>query len=165
MKLKFFSPNIETLEQLRKEYKKLSLKHHPDRGGRTEDMQTINAEYEHLLKLVGNKRKSPKGETYTKAEYDWTKDRFRDIIEKILNLDVTIEICGVWLWVFGGYACKDQLKALGFFWCSGKKAWAWTDEPKGEKRYHMSLEKIRETFGSEIVKEQSKQHMIAEGIA
>ena len=161
---KFFTNPIETLEELRKEYKRLSLKHHPDRGGRTEDMQTINAEYEKLLSLVGNKRKSAKGETYTKAEYDWTKDRFREIIEKILNLNVTIEICGTWLWVHGAYAYRDELKALGFFWCSGKKAWAWTDEPAPKHRHKMTLEQIRNAYGSEIVKERGEENLI-EGVA
>ena len=156
---KFFTNTIETLEELRKEYKRLSLKHHPDRGGKTEDMQTINAEYEKLLSLVGNKRKSAKGETYTKAEYDWTKDRFRDIIDKILNYDITIEICGTWLWVFGAFAYKDELKKLGFFWCSGKKAWAWTDNPTNNK-YKLSLDEIRRLHGSEIIKDEEPQKRI-----
>ena len=35
-----------TLEELKAEYKKLVMKHHPDRGGDTATMQEINAEYD-----------------------------------------------------------------------------------------------------------------------
>jgi preprotein translocase subunit Sec63 len=159
-----FFKNIETLEELRKEYKKLAIKHHPDRGGKTEDMQAINAEYEELLKIVGNIRKSANGETYTKSEYDYTKDNFREIISKIINLDITIELCGSWLWVFGGFSVKEELKKAGFFWCSNKKAWAWTDEPTSQNKHKLTMDEIRKTYGSEIVKQQSEKNLI-EGVA
>lgn len=73
---KFFV-NVETLEDLRTQYKKLAMKYHPDRGGSTEDMQRINAEYEQLLKLVGTRRRNRDGETYEKAGYNPAADRFR----------------------------------------------------------------------------------------
>lgn len=43
--MKWFN-NPETLEDLKKQYKKLAFQNHPDRGGKTSDMQEINAEYE-----------------------------------------------------------------------------------------------------------------------
>lgn len=42
--LKWFKPNL-TKDELKHEYRKLMLIHHPDKGGRTEDAQEINAEY------------------------------------------------------------------------------------------------------------------------
>ena len=44
--------NAETLEQLRKQYKDLLKKHHPDNGGNLTDMQEINAEYDRLFKVL-----------------------------------------------------------------------------------------------------------------
>ena len=41
---KFFK-NVETVEELYSQYKKLAMQHHPDHGGRVENMQQINAEY------------------------------------------------------------------------------------------------------------------------
>ena len=160
---KYFTTKIETLEELRKEYKRLSMKYHPDRGGTTEDMQGVNAEYEKLLQMVGAKRRTAEGETWEKKDYDWTLDRFREVLEKVLQLDVTVEICGSWLWVFGGFSCKDILKEIGFFWCSGKKAWAWSDEPKKSK-HKMTLDEIRDAYGSEIIKQQTGRNLI-EGVA
>lgn len=55
----------ETLEDLKKQYKRLAMKHHPDRGGSTEAMQQINAEYETLFSRLKDIHKTAEGETYT----------------------------------------------------------------------------------------------------
>lgn len=149
--IKFFTSNVKTLEDLRTEYKKLIFKHHPDVGGKTEDMQKINAEYEELLQKVGNVRKAQDGTTYTKAEYTAENDRFREIIEKLINFNVSLEICGSWLWIGNGYAYREELKKAGCFWCSGKKLWAWTDEPTNNK-HKLTMDEIRKAHGSEIIK-------------
>lgn len=44
----------QTLEELKKQYKQLAVKHHPDKGGNTADMQEINAEYDRLFELLKN---------------------------------------------------------------------------------------------------------------
>lgn len=43
-------PNISSMLDVRKAYRKLALRHHPDRGGEIRKMQEINAAYEYLLK-------------------------------------------------------------------------------------------------------------------
>ena len=40
--MKYFA-NIKTLEELKKEYKRLALENHPDRGGDVEVMKARNA--------------------------------------------------------------------------------------------------------------------------
>ena len=42
--MKWFK-NIETLEELRKQYRKLAMENHPDKGGQVKDMQEINNVY------------------------------------------------------------------------------------------------------------------------
>ena len=45
--IKWFK-NVETIEQLRKLWRKLAFQHHPDRGGDTRTMQEINDEYDRV---------------------------------------------------------------------------------------------------------------------
>ena len=50
--MKYFK-NVHTLEELRKQYKELLKKYHPDNAnGSTEATQEINAEYDRLFKLL-----------------------------------------------------------------------------------------------------------------
>lgn len=92
-----------TAEELKKQYKKLALEHHPDRGGSTADMQEINAEYERLFARLKDVHQNKDGEFYTaRTETTETASEFMDIIEKLIHMDgVQIEICGSWIWLTG----------------------------------------------------------------
>ena len=46
--MKYFN-NVNTLDELRKEYRRLSMIHHPDKGGDPEVMKDVNNEYEKLF--------------------------------------------------------------------------------------------------------------------
>lgn len=46
--MKYFN-NIHTLDELKKEYRRLAMLHHPDKGGDNETMKEINAEYNLLF--------------------------------------------------------------------------------------------------------------------
>ena len=61
--MKWFN-NPETLEDLKKQYKRLAFQNHPDRGGKTSDMQEINAEYEDLFSRLKDVHKNAQGEFY-----------------------------------------------------------------------------------------------------
>lgn len=55
---KFFN-KVETLEQLRRQYKELLKKYHPDNAnGSTEATQEINAEYDKLFKVLKDRHES-----------------------------------------------------------------------------------------------------------
>ena len=43
--------NIHSLADLKKEYRRLALEHHPDKGGDTAIMQQVNTELEGFLRL------------------------------------------------------------------------------------------------------------------
>jgi len=56
--------NVNTLEELRKQYKELLKQYHPDNAnGSTEATQEINAEYDRLFKALKNKHESKQTKT------------------------------------------------------------------------------------------------------
>ena len=160
MTYRFFK-NVTTIEELRKQFKALAFEHHPDRGGNEEDMKIINAEYKDLYECVKFTHQKADGTTYTKQEETEIPDNFREIINAIINFNVDIELCGAWLWVFNGYAYKTQLKELGFFYCSHKKARAFTFEIPKKNKHKLTMNEIRNAYGSEKIKDAEDKKKIA----
>lgn len=165
--MKYFK-NTNTLEELRKQYKELLKAHHPDNGGNVEDMQEINAEYDKLFKVLKDKHESKtadgdKGKTdFNNMKYDFSEDKaLREILQKIIGFsNITIELCGSWIWLSGNtYQYKAELKEIGFKWASKKKQWYWHSEAfrkKGKKA--LSMEEIRNYYGStEVQAEETKR--------
>lgn len=101
-KMKWFT-NPQTLEELKKQYKRLAMKHHPDIGGNVTDMQEINSEYDKLFEILKYTHQAADGKTYTaEKETTETAEEFKEIINRIINLqNITIEIFGTWIWITG----------------------------------------------------------------
>lgn len=142
--------NIETLEDLKKQYKTLALKNHLDRGGNVEMMKLINAEYDSLFAKIKDTHKNKDGEVYTRENTE-TAAEFKDIIDKLIKMEgLEIEIIGCFIWVSGDTKPhKDSLKAMGFRWRSKKKMWY--KSPEGYKRYgkkEYSIDEIRGMYGT-----------------
>ena len=155
--------NVNTLEELRKQYRDLLKKYHPDNaGGSTEVTQDINVEYDKLFKLLKDQHESKSDNTassathkeseYSKNMYDWENDKaLRKVLQKIINFDgIEILICGQWLWVSGNtYSYKKELKEIGFKWASQKKMWYWHSEIFRKKGHRiLSMEEIQSYYGS-----------------
>ena len=152
---KWFS-NEKTIGELRKRYRELLRKHHPDNGGSVSDMQEINAEYDALFAILKGKNVDD-NQSYTQEE----NEEFKAILNAIISFNMTVEIIGSWVWCFDCYQYKEQLKALGFTWCSKKKAWTWHS---GEYRRHhkkeIPLTDIRAKYGSQTVRSQKHQYSL-----
>ena len=155
MNIKFFT-GCKTLEQLKREYKRLAKLNHPDCGGDDATMAAINAEFDELSKRLP--RETATGETYQPREEEReAPEKFREAVAATLNMDgVTVELCGAWLWVTGNtYPHRDRLKGAGYRFSKNKVAWYWHDENSvshSKKRY--SLDEIRLMHGSETIKTQ-----------
>ena len=155
MNIKYFT-GCKTLEQLKREYKRLAKLHHPDCGGDDATMAAINAEFDELSKRLP--RETATGETYQPREEEReAPEKFREAVAATLNMDgVTVELCGAWLWVTGNtYPHRDRLKGAGYRFSKNKVAWYWHDENSvshSKKRY--SLDEIRLMHGSETIKTQ-----------
>lgn len=126
--MKWFK-DISSLDELRKSYRQLVVKFHPDNGGSEDVIKEINAEYDVLFKRLKHNFKNK--DTYSKTSdkqkqaYDWQKDKqLREMVLKLSKFrNINVEIIGVWIWVSNCYAYRKELKDLGFHWASQKQMW------------------------------------------
>lgn len=150
--MRWFS-SCNTMEELKKVYKELVLKYHPDRGGDNHVMAEINNEYEQAFKILQSK-------STNKTEQAEKVEEYPAIINELLNLSgIQIEICGAWLWISGNTKPhKDKLKNLGCWWASKKLMWYW--RPAEAKCYSrgktQTMDQIRMKYGSTVLK--AKEH-------
>lgn len=150
MTIQFFK-NVETLEQLKKQYRTLAKKHHPDLADNKEEatktMKAINKEYEILFEQLKTNDKHSKNENV---------NTFKDIINELIKHDITIDIVGSWLWVYGQgtFNIKDTLKKIGFRWSKSKKKWYFFEGIKEtkKKRGRKSYKEIINEYGRVTLK-------------
>ena len=150
--MKFFAA-CTTLDELKKEYRRLAMIHHPDHGGDTATMQAINGEYSEAFARLKDQHTAAADEAHQTTE---TPEEVITIISQLLRFPgLIVELCGSWLWITGEtYAIKDQLKAAGCRWSSSKKAWYWHHPEEGH-RWHKgtaTMSDIRTKYGSQTYK-------------
>jgi hypothetical protein len=169
-KINYFS-DCKTIEQIKKRYRELAQKFHPDHNPNTDTnkiMAEINLQYE---QQKGRKFTSTNHETnkeYTQ-EFD-PFDGYRELIDALLKIpSITIELCGSWLWITGDTKpVKDYLKELGFKFSGKKCAWYWKP---GDKKYRkkskkeLNLDEIRNLYGSEKVNRTEQEREQRQAIA
>ena len=157
---KYFE-GVKTVEELRKRYRELLKKFHPDNeGGSVEVTQEINAEYDRLFAIL-SKENHADGQSYTYDE-EAENEAFKAVINQIVNINADIEIIGSWVWVHGGYEYRELLKSVGFKFAPKKKCWCWHHGVY--RRYHkkeVSLDEIRMKYGSQTVHSKSKQYALS----
>lgn len=168
--MKWFK-DVLTLNELRKKYKQLVIKFHPDNGGSEDILKKINSEYDILFKKLKNSFEH--SESYQQANdrqrqaYDSVKDqKIREMIVKLSQFqELTIELCGTWIWVSGNTKkYKEELKSLGLYYAYQKKCWYihWDEFVKrGTKSSSMSH--IRSKYGSMIINTHEKELCIKAG--
>lgn len=148
--MKKFFESCHTLDDLKREYRRLAMIYHPDCGGTDAEMQELNAAYEAAMKEI--RFTSPEGSR--DAESTETAAEFVQIIDLLLRLHLDVELCGSWLWIGGNTKpVKDQLKAAGCRWASKKCLWYWhpADSAPSKSRQSVPMSDIRQKYGSKIL--------------
>ena len=167
--------NVQTLDELRKQYKNLLKKYHPDNGNGSEEItKVINVEYEKLFKILKNnhsRQNTTEGNTETKyssyndMKYDFAEDSLlREMLQKVIYFsDITIEIIGNWIWISGNtYQYRKELKELGFKFAGQKKCWYWHSETFRKKSHKkLSMNDIRNYYGSTEVETDGRRRLEA----
>nr|DAI22093.1 MAG TPA: protein phosphatase [Caudoviricetes sp.] len=161
--MKKYFEDITTINDLKKEYRRLIKANHPDNGGNTWVMAAINNEYENLfneLKHIQHQQAAADTTGRTKPMNE-TPEQFRTIIEKIINLpNIEIELCGSWIWVSGDTKTyKDTFKNLGMFWATKKKMWYWRcpEDAVHTNGKTKTMSEIREKYGSDKITKTEKE--------
>ena len=165
--MKYFN-NCKTAEELKKEYRKLVMKLHPDIiGGDGEGFNEMRNEYEKLWERLKNVHENSKGETYTATkETAETPQDFIHIMNVLITLnDIEVEICGSWIWVSGNTKeHREILKQLKFKWAHKKQAWYYHTEPyKKRSNRELTLDEIRDMFGSQKYEAKEEKQPVLQG--
>jgi len=155
--------DCNSLDEARKTYYRLAMKFHPDKGGDEE-----------LFKELANQFHSfkPREFKYENEINDWSSKAYSGIIIALMKIpDITIEICGSWIWISGDTMNrKEQIKSIqpdefykrGF--SAQKKMWYFS--PRGYKKRSaddFDMESIRNIYGSDAIRSPS-QKKIKEGV-
>lgn len=160
----YFVPPIETIEQLKLQYRDLIKKNHPDVGGSNEAMKAINLEYETLFRQI------EQGLTFEQKKENRHKvnDGFREILAKVIFLQgIKIEIIGSWLWISGNtFAVYQQIKQAGFKFSKTKKSWYWYNgiekaNPHYRGRYTMA--ELRDRHGYSVI--ENENQVLIQGVS
>lgn len=154
--------NCKTVAEIKKEYHRLAIQNHPDRGGSKEAMQRINAEYLDALRLMDGETTTGTDEKY--HTYHYSEETERDLIDKInelLNLkmkNTTIELIGSWIWISGEtIKYKEELKAAKCRWHSKRKVWYFHKGGRYRSRNSKkSLEELRDIYGTKTYTDENK---------
>ncbi len=137
-------------EIIKKAYKKLALKYHPDRNPLGEElMKAVNAAFEFLMKNIEfvNKYQSQKSED----RYDYGEELERVLTALSVMPGIIFEVIGNWVWIDGETkAHRVALNEMGCYWAHKKKKWYYRPEEHKSawNRREHTLDEIREKYGS-----------------
>lgn len=159
MKAPFFE-QVTTLEELRKEFHRLAFIHHPDKGGDTKTMQSLNDEYEKLsFQLINT------NESFDQSRKEWEmelSEAIQEKLNKIISLPgVSIELIGNWLWILGNtFPVRDKLKQEGFYFSHPKSAWYYHQGTYVKKSgVILSMDEMRKLWGHEKIQSEPQEQL------
>jgi len=146
-----FFHDCRTVEEIKKRYRQLAMKHHPDRGGDTATMQEINRQYQSALKHCdGQTNKGSDGKQHTYHYNEAAETELAEKIDELLKLKlagIEIALIGLWIWITGDTKPHRQaLKDAGCRWHSKRACWYWQNTGY-VGRSKASLQELADKYG------------------
>lgn len=107
-----------TQAEITKAYEQAVNRYHPDRNpAGLEMMKLINGAYERLKVLSESIEASP-------GKFTPYGERVNEALNAILSLELTIKICGAWVWLSGDDKRHvNFLSEKGFRWSCAERQW------------------------------------------
>lgn len=163
--MRYFTDIAKNVPSIKKEYKRLAHILHPDKGGNTKDMQTLNSEYLEMLRQADGSIYKDNDKQYT---YSYNESIEISIIEKINELltkgidkIADIYLIGAWLWLLNtNKKDKETLKDCKLRWSNQRKAWYFHS---GKYKYFnnkSNLNSIAQKYGADKVFRKNNQQAI-----
>lgn len=153
-----------TTESIKYAYRRACAKFHPDKNpAGLEMMKLVNSAYEALQDIMSGAAFDRTVKKESVAGSENYGDEMNTALSAIINLGLTIEICGSWIWVSGDTRThREILKAGGFKYAPKKSMWHFRPaDYKSFNRGKWDMDKIRSTHGSEIIRAK-QQNQIGE---
>jgi len=152
--------NVETLENLRREYHRLAFINHPDKGGDLKTMQLINDQYDKMSKLLIS---SDASFSEGRKEYEQqVSEELRERLNRIIRLPgIMIELIGSWIWITGNtFSVRDTLKEEGYKFSHPKAAWYWHKGDYFKKSgVLLSMEEMRDLWGQQKIESEPTEQL------
>lgn len=153
MKYIYFTREYETIADIKKHFRELSKRYHPDLGGTEEQFKEMYKEYEYLI------------EHFIEKQY---KDvRMSEMVKALINElmyydDMELEVVGDWLWVDTSRNNDKLLKGLGFFWSSKHSKYYYSGDTKKVTRCSSySMQDMRNMMGNKKIGKKEKEERLA----
>ena len=154
-KTKWFS-KVSSIESLKKEYRKLVMKFHPDHGGSDEIFKEIQNEFENVLESFMFASFTSYEEKYGK-EANGNMFVFADILKEIISFNMKVEIIGYWIYCFDSYEYKNLLKEKGFWFSKKHKAWVYSGGKKIKRATKHTIDSIKNQYGYTAIRDKEEQ--------
>lgn len=153
MKYKYLNKEYETIADIKKHFRELSKKYHPDKGGTDEQFRELYNEYEYLIKhFIEKEYKDVRMSEMVKALID----------ELMYYEDMELEVVGDWLWVDTDRKNDKLLKDLGFFWSSKHSKYYYSGSTKKvTKCSSYSMQDMRNMMGNKKIAKKEKEERLA----
>lgn len=155
MKYKYLTREYETIADVKKHFRELSKKYHPDMGGTDTQFREVYSEYEYLIKhFIEREYKDVRMSEMVKALID----------ELMYYEDMELEVIGDWLWVDTDRKNDKLLKDLGFFWSSKHSKYYYSGKTKKvTKCSSYSMQDMRNMMGNKKIAKKEKEERLAIG--
>ena len=145
-----------SFDEAKAAYRRACMAYHPDRNPAGGEMMKAITEAWRVLEAFDWASNTVEVKAGKNHGYG---DALMEALNKIIHLpDITIEVCGAWVWVGGNTKpVKTEIKEAGYRWASKKSMWYFRPpEWASANRYgEWTIDAIREKFDSEVV--QTKQ--------